>query len=319
MKEIGGYIEFETFHSAMLYDDGIKLNCGRNAFAYLIESRNIKKICFPRMMCDSNDKVLSKHKVKIRYYSIGKDLKMENITLDDDEWLYVVNYYGQLSDKYILSLKEKYERIIVDNAQAYFQKPVAGIDTIYTCRKFFGVTDGAILYTDSAIKRELPVDESFERINFLVGRFERTASEFYSEYAANNDMFFEEPLKGMSRLTDNILHGLDYEFIEKRRTENFRHYHEELASVNTLELSIPKGAFMYPLYIENGMSIKAKLRDMKIYTPTLWPNVFDSCTENDAEYDLSENIIPLPCDQRYSYIEINNVIEAIKQCINSAN
>ena len=25
MKEIGGYIEFETFHSAMLYDDGIKL------------------------------------------------------------------------------------------------------------------------------------------------------------------------------------------------------------------------------------------------------------------------------------------------------
>ena len=151
MKEIGGYIEFETFRSAMLYDDGIKLNCGRNAFAYLIESRNIRKICFPKMMCDSNDKVLSDNELEVRYYSIGKDLKMEDIILNDDEWLYVVNYYGQFSEEYIHWLKQKYERIIIDNSQAYFQEPVAGIDTLYTCRKFFGVSDGAILYTDSEL------------------------------------------------------------------------------------------------------------------------------------------------------------------------
>ena len=151
MKEIGGYIEFETFRSAMRYDDGIKLNCGRNAFAYLIESRNIKKICFPKMMCDSNDKVLSDYDLDVRYCSIGKDLKMEDITLNDDEWLYVVNYYGQLSEEDIRLLKQKYDRLIIDNAQAYFQRPAAGVDTIYTCRKFFGVSDGAILYTDSEL------------------------------------------------------------------------------------------------------------------------------------------------------------------------
>ena len=312
MKEIGGYIEFETFRSAMRYDDGIKLNCGRNAFAYLIESRNIKKICFPKMMCDSNDKVLSDYDLDVRYYSIGKDLKMEDITLNDDEWLYVVNYYGQLSEEDIRLLKQKYERIIIDNAQAYFQRPAAGVDTIYTCRKFFGVSDGAILYTDSELDRELPYDESYKRINFLVGRFERTASEFYSEYAANNDVFFDEPLKRMSKLTENILHGIDYDFIEKRRTENFRYYHEALASVNRLDLNIPSGAFMYPLYIEDSVRIREKLRDMKIYTPTLWPNVLDMCNKQDTEYDLAENIIPLPCDQRYSYDEINYVIEAIK-------
>ncbi|WP_295072627.1 hypothetical protein [Ruminococcus sp.] len=312
MKEIGGYIEFETFRSAMFYDDGIKLNCGRNAFAYLIESRNIKKICFPKMMCDSNDKVLSDYDLDVRYYSIGKDLKMEDITLNDDEWLYVVNYYGQLSDEYIRLLKQKYDRLIIDNAQAYFQRPAAGIDTIYTCRKFFGVSDGAILYTDSKLDREFPYDESYKRINFLVGRFERTASEFYSEYAANNDVFFDEPLKRMSKLTENLLHGIDYDFIEKRRTENFGYYHEALASVNKLDLNIPSGAFMYPLYIEDGARIKEKLRDMKIYTPTLWPNVLDMCNKQDTEYDLAENIIPLPCDQRYSYDEINYVIEAIK-------
>ena len=312
MKEIGGYIEFETFRSPMLYADGIKLNCGRNAFAYLIESRNIRKIWFPKMMCDSNDKVLSDHGLEVKYYSIGKDLKMEDITLADDEWLYVVNYYGQLTDEYIVSLKKKYDRLIVDNAQAYFQKHIAGIDTIYTCRKFFGVSDGAVLYTNSEIGSDYPVDQSYDRINFLVGRFERNASEFYSEYAANNDLFFEEPLKRMSKLTENLLHGIDYAFIEKRRTENFRLYHEKLACLNKLDLNIPNGAFMYPLYIENGSEIREKLNGMKIYIPTLWPNVFDRCRETDAEYDLARNILPLPCDHRYSCDEINYVIEAIK-------
>lgn len=311
MKEIGGYIEFETFYSDMLYDDGIKLNCGRNGFAYLIESRNIKKVRFPKMMCDSNDKVLSNYDLNVRYYSIGSDLKMEDITLDEDEWLYVVNYYGQLTDEYIMSLKKKYDRIILDNAQAYFHRPVKGIDTVYTCRKFFGVADGAILYTDAKLDRQLPVDESFGRMNFLLGRFERTASEFYGEYAANNDMFFDEPVKRMSRLTENILHGIDYGLIERKRTENFRTYHEALASVNKLELIIPSGAFMYPLYIENGRAIRKKLQDMKIYIPTLWPNVLENCTESDAEYDMAENILPLPCDQRYSHNEIKYVIEAI--------
>ena len=107
MKEIGGYIEFETFRSKMLYDDGIKLNCGRNAFAYLIETENIKKVCFPKMMCDSDDKVLGDYGVEVRYYSIDRELKMEDIVLEDDEWLYVVNYYGQLTDEYIKSLKKK--------------------------------------------------------------------------------------------------------------------------------------------------------------------------------------------------------------------
>ena len=312
MREIGGYIEFETFHSDMLYDDGIKLNCGRNGFAYLIESRNIKKVRFPKMMCDSNDKVLSSYDLSVRYYSIGSDLKMEDITLDEDEWLYVVNYYGQLTDEYIISLKKKYDRIILDNAQAYFHRPIKGIDTIYTCRKFFGVADGAILYTDARLNRQFPADESFGRMNFLLGRFERTASEFYGEYAANNDMFFDEPIKRMSGLTENILYGIDYDLIEKRRTENFKTYHEALSSVNKLRLNIPSGAFMYPLYIENGKAIRNKLKDIKIYIPTLWPNVLDNCTECDAEYEMAENILPLPCDQRYSYNEIKYVIEAIK-------
>ena len=43
MREIGGYIELDTYTGPMLHGDGIKLNCGRNALAYLIEAKEIKR------------------------------------------------------------------------------------------------------------------------------------------------------------------------------------------------------------------------------------------------------------------------------------
>lgn len=309
MREIGGYIELDTFTGPMLHGDGIKLNCGRNALAYLIEAKRIDKLWMPKFMCDSCDKVLSDRGVVVEYYSIGLDFKP--IVPEWDGWLYVVNYYGQLSNEYLASLGD---RVIVDNAQAYFQDPVPGMDTLYTCRKFFGVADGAVLYTDKTIEVEQQ-DESFRRMNFLLGRYERTASEFYPEYAANNNFFENEPIKRMSKLTENLLHGIDYERVRQRRTENFAFLHERLHGINRLNLTIPEGAFMYPLYLENGAEIRKKLQAIKIYIPTLWPSVFALCGKMEPEYDMAKNILPLPVDQRYWTEEMEYLADEVRKCI----
>lgn len=309
MKEIGGYIELDTYTGRMLYEDGIKLNCGRNALAYIIKAKQIKKIYFPRFMCDSNDKVLFENGVEVIYYNIGLDFRP--LIKDFDGWLYIVNFYGQLSNEYILTFGKN---VIVDNAQAYFQRPTKGVDTIYTCRKFFGVPDGAILYTDKLIEINLR-DESYNRMNFLLGRFEKSAGEFYKEYVDNNHFFKNEPIKIMSKLTENLLHGLDYDVIKKKRTENFSYLNSKLASVNKLTLKIPEGAFMYPLYIDNGFEIRKKLQDKKIFIPTLWPAVFNLCSENDLEYDMAKNILPIPVDQRYGIDEMNVMINYILELL----
>lgn len=312
MKEIGGYIELDTYTGPMLYEDGIKLNCGRNALAYIIKAKKINKINVPKFMCDSNDKVLIENGVEVIYYNIGLDFKPQ--IKDYDGWLYVVNFYGQLTNEYILTLGKN---VIVDNAQAYFQRPVKDVDTIYTCRKFFGVPDGAILYTDKLIEINL-MDESYNRMNFLLGRFERTASEFYKDYVDNNHFFKDEPIKIMSKLTENLLHGLDYDVIKKKRTENFSYLNSKLASINKLTLKIPEGAFMYPLYIDNGFEIRKKLQDKKIFIPTLWPAVFNHCSENDLEYDMAKNILPIPVDQRYGIDEMNIIINSILELLNKS-
>ncbi|WP_288522045.1 hypothetical protein [uncultured Holdemanella sp.] len=305
MKEIGGYIELDTYTGQMVHDDGIKLNCGRNALAYIIKAKNIKKIHMPKFMCDSNDKVLSENGVEVVHYSIGLDFKPQ--IKDHDGWLYIVNFYGQLSNEYIRSLGKN---IIVDNAQAYFQEPITDIDTLYTCRKFFGVPDGAILYTDKLIEVN-ERDESYKRMNFLLGRFERNADEFYQEYVDNNRVFKNEPLKTMSKLTENLLHGIDYQVIKKRRTQNFSYLDMKLASINKLKLNIPNGAFMYPLYLEKGFEIRKKLQKLKIFIPILWPAVFNICSEDELEYDMAKNILPIPVDQRYTIQDMEYIVNMI--------
>lgn len=314
MREIGGYLELEHFNGSMLHDDGILLNCGRNALAYLIEAKGIKRIKLPYFLCDAVTNVCKKYGVQIEYYHIDKKCLPIDIDLTSGEWLYVVNFYGQISRDKLQALANRYSRIIVDNAQAYFESPLPGIDTIYTCRKFFGVSDGGILYTNTKTTDILQKDESFERMHFVFGRFEREASEFYQEASKNNDFFDNEPIKRMSRLTKNILHGLDYAFIQCRRTENFSMLNKNLSNINRLKVNDVQGAFMYPLMIDEASKIKKKLLEHKIYIPTLWPNVVNDLPHDWWEWKLANNILPLPCDQRYGIEEMHYILRRIKEC-----
>lgn len=317
MKEYGGYIELDTYRLPMLHDGAKALNCGRNCLAYLIKAKNIKKLKMPCFMCDCMFDVSKRYGAEISFYSIDMSFKPLDITLADDEWLYVMNYYGQLTKEYLAGLKQKYKRVIIDNAQAYFDAPLPDTDTLYTCRKFFGVADGAFLYTDAKLNDKIPTDESFDRMRFVLGRFERTASEFYAESAANNDYFDNEPIKLMSKLTNNLLHGIDYEFVKQRRTENFRAYQKKMKGINQLELREAEGAFAYPLLIESGAEIRKKLQQQKIYIPTLWPNVVNDMAEGSIEHRLAKDILPLPVDQRYIEEDIEFIVEAISSCMSN--
>lgn len=299
MQEIGGYIELEHNKGKMLHEGAIALNCGRNALAYLIQAKKITKISLPYLMCDSVIDLCRRQNVEVRYYHINEQFLPVNIALQEEEWLYLTDFYGQLLQEDIYRICAEYQNVIVDYAQAYFKMPLSGVDSLYTCRKFFGVPDGAFLYTNAKLKEEIPQDESFERMRFLLGRYERAASEFYRGYVENNEIFDSAPILRMSKLTENLLRAVDYENVKNTRTANFDYLDQHLCEINLLHLNRAEGAFAYPLYLENGAEVKKKLIAHKIYVPTLWPNVLEDLPETMYECQLAKNILPLPCDQRY--------------------
>ena len=309
--EIGGYLELDKHSGSIYHEEAVALNCGRACLEYLIRAKKITKLYIPYFCCDSVLSPCVRCGIEYEYYHIDQNFHpIFNKALKENEWLYVVNYYGQLTNEEIKGYQEKYKRVIADYAQSFFQMPPSGIDTIYTCRKFFGVSDGGFLYTDKSLG-ELAQDESYERIHFVLGRFERGAQEFYEEAANNNDIFDHEPMKAMSKLTENLLRSLDYDMICQKRTENFAFLNAQLGEKNELSPTNPVGAYMYPFYIKNGAELRKKLQKEKIYIPTLWPDVFGVCTEKDIEFDYAKNILPIPVDQRYDKETMSYLVERI--------
>lgn len=316
MREIGGYFQLDQFINKTYHENLIELNTGRNALLYLVKAKKISKIYLPYFLCNSVSDMLNKHKIDYEYYHIEKDfLPIFNKILKKDECLYIVNYYGQISNDFISKIKDEYKNIILDNTQSFFQKPMPGVDTIYSCRKYFGVPDGAYLSTDVVLNKKIENDQSSFRMKHILGRFEGQASDYYNDFRKNDESFKELVLRKMSNLTSNILGAIDYEKIIESRNRNFKYLHDNLKNTNILDIKVPFGAFAYPYYSENGIAIRKKLVGKKIYIPTLWPNVLKDNHEDSIEYNYAANILPLPCDQRYGVEDIDKMFYELKTLI----
>lgn len=313
MKEIGGYFGLEQFNNSNgeYHKNAISLNTARNALIYLARAKHISKLYIPLFLCDSVSKVCLREGIQFEYYEVDRDFHPIFTTkMKENEFLYVVNYYGQLDKNYLSSFGEYYN-LIVDNVQAFFVEPIFGIDTIYSCRKFFGVPDGSYLYTDTGLKENLPKDDSTKRLSHIYGRIKDGASAHYEEFQKNEDALENLALLQMSNSTHEMLSVLDYVKIKKIREENFSFLNIQLGSMNELSVVMTDGPYAYPFYCKNGMKIRSALAEKKIYIPTLWPNVLklDDCLER----DYAENILPLPCDQRYSIDDMQNLVDSLKK------
>lgn len=302
----------ELNHGSEFHEQGIALNSGRNCLRYLIRGRKIKRIWLPKLLCSAISDTCKEENVQILYYSIDKQLRPVLPQSLEGDWLYLINYYGQYSIEEIRHLDRIYKNIIVDNVQAFYTKPIEGLDTIYTCRKFFGVPDGGYLYTGCALSEILQKDESYDELTFLAGRLERSANEFYSAYRENEQRIDELPLRRMSMVTQNLLRGIDYEQIKKERERNFSYLHEQLRSVNQLELCLPDGPYMYPLLVKDGAEIRRSMQEKRIYIPTLWPNVLQECPIDSLEYQYAADILPIPVDQRYDIGDMETIVDEIR-------
>lgn len=340
-KEYGGYIELDAYSGEEYYPEAWALNSGRAALRLFIRLKEIRKIYLPAFCCDTVREACAAEGILWEYYSVDKDfrpcLSKEHA---GNDWVCLVNFYGVFDDGDMQALMRQYPRLIVDYTHAFFRRPINGMNVLYSCRKFFGVPDGAYLVLgereegeeEKAEKIEglqekeglsqkdvqqvyetLPQDVSFERMHFLLGRFEAGASPFYQEYAQNNDFFANEPVKRMSKLTHNLLRAVDYPRVCGQRTENFAFLHRQLKEKNVLNLPPAiQGAYAYPFWFNgdkiSGKEIRRRLIAQQIYIPMLWPEVCSLAEASPLERQMTENILPLPVDQRYNREDMEEIL-----------
>jgi hypothetical protein len=251
--------------------------------------------------------------IPYEFYHINENLepvfKFEKIGLKEG-FLYT-NYFG-IKDAFIKHLADKISNLIIDNAQSFFSRPLKGIDTFYSPRKFFGVSDGAYLFIGKELKEDFEQDVSHNRMSHLLIRADKSAEEGYADFGSNDSCLINEPIKKMSNLTHKLLCSINYDQVKRKRIENFNYLHDNLNNQNKLRIesfaeNIP---MVYPFWTKD-LNLKKRLLDNRIYCATYWPNVTNWCDEGDIELQLMTEVVNLPIDQRYDLETMRNILQYV--------
>ena len=313
MQPIGGYFSLEIPKGEEYHKDAIRLNTGRNCLEYILMARGYKKVYIPYYTCEVVLEPFKKLGIPYEFYHIDINFEIrDRFTLKPDEALLYVNYYG-LKQRYVEQLAEKIgECLIIDNTQAFYAKPIAGIDTFYTCRKFFGVPDGAYLYTNKLMDAEFEQDQSFDYFMFLTKRIDLGAEAGYEDFRNLSKHVVGQPIKIMSKLTQRMMQGIDYARIAEQRRDNYQQLHDALGRSNTISIPLEDDAvpMVYP-YLAPVKGLREKLIANNIFVARYWPNVLDWTSKDDIEYQFACQMQPLPIDQRYREDDMNRIVECI--------
>lgn len=315
-QEIGGYFELQVdSKNNYLYPNLFHLNSGRNCLEYILTKRMYSKVYLPYFTCDAILQPILKLGLEYEFFDVNDKLEaiFDYSRLQLNEVVILTNYFG-LKDKYIQSICEKIKNVIVDNAQALFAKPIDGIDTFYSPRKFVGVADGGILSTKLDLNDNLEQSTSYNRMFHLLKRIDLSAQEAYADFQRAEKIIGTETIMKMSNLTKRILYSIDYKSIEIQRIENFNFLHKHLKSSNQLELincseEVP---LVYPYKVKDSVIIRDILLKNKIFCAKYWPNVLEWCNASQNSYFLTDGILALPIDQRYNIENMLKIVKIIK-------
>lgn len=318
-KAIGGYFSLELPYNEYgeYHRDAIRLNSGRYCLEYVLRVKKYTKVYLPYYMCDAVLQPINKLGLDYQFYHIDKYFHIaEVLHPKKDEVILYCNYFG-LMDEYVKIVTDRYApNIIIDNTQAFFSRPLPEIDTFYTCRKFFGVADGAYLYTNKEADFDIPQDYSSSRMLFLLDRLDKSAEEAFSDYHKSEDTLDHDEIKKMSKITQFIMSSICYKSVADRRISNYIYLHDNLSSSNTLSVDLERKnvPMVYP-FLSEDINLRKKIIDNKVYVASYWPNVQSWCNAESLENTLSQLLLPLPIDQRYSIDEMNFIVSVLKEFI----
>ncbi len=316
VKTLGGYFQLHVCEGREYYPDLIKLNTSRNALAYILKLKGYTKIYIPYFTCEVILEPMQRLNIPYQFYAINERLEpIFDFQIGPTECFLYTNYFG-LKQKAVKKISQIIDNLINDNAQAFFSEPMPETDTFYSCRKFFGVPDGAYLQVNTPARLRLENDISADRFSHLLKSIDHGIEYGYADFIENESNLINNELKTMSRLTQAMLSGVDYEAAKHKRIENFNFLHKNLSSVNEFEFEFPDStpAMLYPLLISKK-GVKEKLIERKVFTPTYWPNIFEWTTADMLEYKLARDIVYLPIDHRYDLNDMAYILDVLRKII----
>jgi len=320
MKRIGGFFELEIIKGNSLYhDNAIKLSTGRACLNYILKVIQPTKVYLPFYCCDALFDPMVLNNIDYEFYPINNQLEIQKLpNLKSNEIIIYTNFFG-IKKKYVKKLIKIFnDKLILDDTHSFFTKGYKTNNFSFTsARKYFGVPDGAFLYTPKHIKLDLNIEKNCSiSVQHNVHRLIGLNDKAYMEFAEYEKMLGSD-IDSISLLSEKILSTIDYDSIRKRRDENFNYFHKEFGGINKLKINKNEiDSFCYPLLLNKSID-KKKLYHEEIFIPNLWLDTHYREQKDNfpLECMFSQDILPLPIDHRYLVKDLRRVSDTIKKII----
>lgn len=302
MKPIGGFFESLLPENSFSYhDDALALTNGRACIALILEQQKVGKCYIPNYTCDAVYDPFNIRNIPFELYNIDKNMDPVDLPkLGPDEYYYYINYFGVKNDT-VNRLYDIYgDRLIIDNTHDFFKKRQHNCWSFTSARKYFGVPDGAFIYTQKIIKTSIPrfkdisITHNIER---LKGN-QDLAFKNYQEYEKS----LNSEIKAISTYSEKMLSLVDLDHVILKRKENFQTLDGLLRHKNSFTwntLANDDTPFVYPFLPTKNIKKEILYRN-NIFIPTLWSDPLKRENTTESERRIAESLLPLPIDERYN-------------------
>lgn len=316
-KTFGGYFPLELPASGTHYYPGARAyRSARSALYHLLITLQPSRLWLPHLICQSVIDAVKKSGVEIAWYQLDENYfpRLTQPFAADDCLLYV-DYLGHCREQKQRLLETfPAKKVIFDHSQAFFEHTQPALANLYSPRKFFGIPDGGLLHTIL----DMPVPDAQDRgslshVTHLLLQHEYDTRAGYGAFQEAESALEDITASRMSALTEKILHSVDYLRVKQSRERNYRLLRQRLDEINAFRFTqeTVTGPFCYPLFFP-ARKLHQALISRGVFVATYWREVLERVAPLSVEANFVNYMVPLPCDQRYSEEDMEQLSEIVR-------
>lgn len=318
-KLIGG--EQEISPDGLFY--GVT-NSGRSSLRWALQSMDLqkKRVLVPDFVCQVVVDTLLEYDVDISFYKVLDDFELSlPDSLQEFDALYLVRYFGHESQSFKNSLNISLLPLIIDDV--FSVEPPYIEASVHWCyfnslRKVTAIADYSQLISNKPLVKIHKSSMSyFSRLKYQA---KEAKYDFINASYGNESSYLNDFSKAENILEENAgifepedrsiyLMGQFYKTFKNEvriRENNMNCAKDKLSGIDFIDISTGFPSFL-PILLMDRNEVRHELMKHSIYLAVHWPSV------RSLKNSLSDKILSLPLDPRYSREDIERICEIIKK------
>lgn len=320
---------------------------GRTAIEFILshitKKKRINKCWLPSYLCETIVQPFKELNIDYEFYNLKENLQLDidylSRRIEKDDLVFTINYFNLLHNNKVIEFLRKLKNnnviIIEDLTHSFLNNNVFSYKisdySIISLRKWLGIPDGGIAISNNILfDKNLIVKRSFYDFvhlrlkyailkNFYLNKIINKKDSFRKMHDKAEELANEIiRLNTMSNISNTILNFVDFNNIIYKRRMNFEYLlssFEDLDKIKILSNNLEEGIcpIGFPIIATKRDILRDYLASNNIYCPIHWLLPKEIPKKFDYSYFLSQNIITIPCDQRYSIEDMEIIIRSVKR------